>query len=189
MLRLARVTKQRAQQPAVAAEDLQFEMKNGSKLGLQVQVSRLKCCLQPRGVLVADGIVIFLYDRFFAGKVVISGTQGYAGLLGDVPHGCRFQATLTAQGQGRIEYLGAGFSGMFAGDLGIEHVQIIPGRVLVVKSYVNAFIYITMSCRISSLGEQSKFIPLSMGSTLGPSTRLPSRGIAGTWSASAGAGV
>jgi len=127
-------------------------MKDGAQPGFEVEVCRLECGVDARGVFVAYGVVIFLDDRFLAGEVVVGGSEGDLGLLSDVAHGGGFEAAFAEEGKGGVEDLGAGFGGVSAGKLRIEHVQIMREWSQFVKGYLNMFIKMNNAFIISLLG-------------------------------------
>src|SRR5271155_452069 len=136
VVRLACVAKERAEEFAVALENVELGMEGGAEAIFEVEMLIGECRGNPVSVFGLNVVVIGLDDGFFAGEIVVGGAEGRGRGSGEVAHGDGVEAALAKDAESGGEDVGAGKAGFGrGGGRSIEHVQIIEPSRWIVKNY------------------------------------------------------
>src|SRR4029077_4988348 len=134
VVRFAGVAKQRAEEFAVALEDVELRMKGGAEPALEVQVTSGKSVSHAASVFGLNIIVVGLNDGFLAGEVVVGGAERSSRCGCEFAHGGGFQTALAKDTKCGGEKVGTSELCFGRGNGFIEHVQILETKRAIVKN-------------------------------------------------------
>lgn len=139
MLWFSGEAKEGSEEFAVSLKNIELGVKSDTQAVVEVEFSFGEGGSDPGGVFGLNFVVIGLDDGFFAGEVVVSGSEGQVSCGGDFAHGGRFQAALAEDAECSVKDVRASLMAFGTGEFLFEHVQGIGEEGSIVKSYLNMF--------------------------------------------------
>src|SRR6185369_7239295 len=126
MFGVAAIPKQGTEQLAITSKNVKLGENGGSQALLKILGAR-EYRAAARLVFGLHVFVVLDNDRLFAPEIVVGGTQGQLGLVGDISHRGFVEPLLAEEPQGYLKYVGPRVQPLVGR---FEHVQFVDATLL-----------------------------------------------------------